>query len=571
MAGQQGLKRELRSSVSRRRLLGGLAVGSGAATLLAACGKSGQARGRAASTSNTGKAPQRGGTFTYYWNANPPALDPQFFATGSTTSWACAVMSGLFRFKIGTDPKVGLNHELENELATSAEAPDGITWTFKLRPDAAFHNVPPVNGHPVEADDVKATFVRGVTSSQNANRSVISMVDPAQIQTPDPHTVVFKLKYPYGPFANLLGSVQYGLIFPREVQGGYDPAKQIIGSGPFVFDSYTPDVGVTLKRNPSFFEQGLPYLDGIRHAIIPNTAQQVAQFASGNLYLLHVQQNDLDAATKSAPNALVIKAAGGGLHPVYFQLGEPNSPFQDIRLRQAASMAIDRDTMGKALFGGQYDFQYSVLLSMGDWALNSGQLDQNVQQYYKFNLPAAQKLVEQAGATNLTLKLAYPAHAFDTTFDSQAQTVYNMLQALPWKLTALVPLDYNKEFNGAGKGYTYGFYPADTMLLGGINPFPETDQYLYSQWFSTADHNTEHVKDQALDDMLVKARSTINTDARRLAYLDVQKYIAGKVYDVSGLPAGYNYTLVRPEVQNYGYSPETNSDGRSFRTLWLQR
>lgn len=558
------------SYLSRRRLVS-LAAGAGGSLLVAACGGKARPAGTATGSTAGGGPAQTGGTFTYYWNANPASLDPQFSASGSTTSFACAAMSALFRFKIGSDPSVGLNHDLENELAVSAESPDAATWTFKLRKDANFHNIAPVNGHPVEAEDVKATLTRAVTSPQNPNRGTLGMIDPAAIETPASDTIVLKLKYPYAPLQNLMASVQYGLIFPREaLAGSYDPSKQIIGSGPFVFDSYTPDVGVSLKKNPSYFEKGFPYVDQAKHAIIPDSAQELAQFTGGNLDILHLSQTDSGTAIKSNPNAHVVKATGGGNHPLYFQMGDPSSPFQDIRLRRAVSLAIDRDAIGKAIYAGQYQPGFSVNLSMGKWALHSDQLSADTQQYYKFNLDQAKQLVQAAGASNLNLKFAWPLHAFETDFDTVAQTLSNMLSALPWKIT-LVPLDYNKDFLAGGKGYLYGYFPGHTILYSGANPFGETDQYLYTYWHSQSAANAEHLHDTQLDALIDKARGTVDAEARRLAYLDAQKYIADKMYEVAGLPNGYTYTLTRPEVQNYNWSPETNSDGRSFRTIWLKQ
>jgi len=480
-------------------------------------------------------------------------------------------MSGMFRFKLGVDPKVGLNHDLENELAVSAESPDAVNWTFKLRPDAKFHAVPPVNGHAVEAEDVKATLTRAVTSPQNPNRGGLNMVDPAQIETPDPQTIALKLNYPYAPFASLMASVQFGLIYPREALAGqYDPSKQIIGSGPFVFDSYTPDVAVTLKQNPSYFEEGLPYVDGVRHAILPDTAQQIAQFTGGNLDTVRVQQNDLVTVKNANPKAREITVTSGGIGALYFQLGDPASPFQDVRLRRAVSMAIDRDAIGKAIYNGQYQLNFSVLLSMGKWALTVEQLDPSVQQSYKFNLAAAKQLVQEAGASNLNLKFAYPVGAFSPEGDAFAQAIYSMLSALPWKMT-IVQLDYNKDFLAGGKGYNAGYFPSDTILWGGVNPFGEADQYLFGYYDSKAATNKEHLNDPTLDGLIDKARAIVDVEQRRSAYLNAQKRIAEQMWSVMGLPAGYNHTLVQPRVQDFKYVPETNSGGRAWSTLWLSK
>jgi peptide/nickel transport system substrate-binding protein len=557
----------IRKPLGRRRAFA-LAAG-GSLGLAAACGKNSHQSTGTGSPRSSG-TPERGGTLGASWNANPPALDPQFFATGATTSFACAIMSGLFHFKTGPDPQVGLNHDLESELALSAESPDAVTWTIKLRTDARFHNIAPVNGHAVEAEDVKATFVRGVTSPQNPNRGVLGMVDPDAIETPAVDTVVFKLRYPYAPFANLLGSVQYGLTFPREVlSGGFDPTRQVIGSGPFLFDGYTPDVAVSLKRNADYFEKGLPYVDGVRHAILPATSLQLAQFTGGNLDSLVVGQNDVPTLAKAVPAARILKTlASGGGKAVYFQLGDPASPFQDIRLRHAVSLAVDRDAIGKTFYANEYDLSFSVQFLMGKWALRFNQLDPSVQQFYKFNLAQAKQLVEQAGGASLNLKFAYPAGAFTPDFDTLAQTVYSMLAALPWRVT-LVPIDYNKDFIGGGKGYLYGNFPSDTLVFGGINTFTETDQYLYGYYHSKSTNNLEHLSDAQLDALIDRARVITDVEARRQAYLQAQMYIADKMYEVAGLPTGYTHTFVQSRVQNYGYIPETNAGGRSWSSLWL--
>ena len=92
---------------------------------------------------------------------------------------------------------------------------------------------------------------------------------PCRDQTPDEDTVVFKLKDPYASFSKLLASRSYAWIFPREAVVAYDPAKTIIGTGPFIWDTYTPDVAFTYKKNPDWFEKGKPYVDGVKVSIVP--------------------------------------------------------------------------------------------------------------------------------------------------------------------------------------------------------------------------------------------------------------------------------------------------------------
>ena len=239
-------------------------------------------------------------------------------------------------------------------------------------------------------------------------------------------------------------------------------------------------------------------------------------------------------------------------------------------LRRAISMAIDREAIAKAVYANQAQPCFYVQPFMGKWALKMDELDASVQQYYKFNLPEAKKLVEEAGGSRLNLKFAYPFNGFGAQSPTVAQMVYNMLTALPWKI-ALVPIDFYKDFVGGGKGMQFGNYPADTLLWGGLSSPSETDEYLFSYYHSQGAIHRENLKDPTLDAMIDKARTIIDPESRRVAYLSVQKYLAEKMYTVAGMPGGKSYTLSQPRVHNYEYAPETGNIAESWMRIWLQK
>ena len=382
--------------------------------------------------------------------------------------------SRLFRFKTGTDPQESTNHDLENDVGISAESPDAVTWTVKLRNDAKFFNIAPVNGHPVEAEDIKAIYLRALDpATSNPNRGSLGMIDPNQIQTPDKQTVTFKLTFPYAPFRTILASPTYSMLFPREVlSGGYDPSKTIIGSGPFIGDALTPNVAYTFRKNPDWFEKGMPYVDNLRLAIISDAAQQLAQFSAGNLDELTVDNpSDANTAQQRQPKAQLLEVQNPSSLPIYFQLGDPSSPFQDIRLRRAVSMALDRDTLGKAVFQGKYAALVFVPLTVGKWALRVSDLPQDTQQYYTYNPGEAKKLVDAAGVANQQFRLAYiingpSSFAPTPAYKLQTETIGNMLSAIGLKVS-LISYDYNKDFVNSGHGTRQGFFDKDIMMFAG--------------------------------------------------------------------------------------------------------
>lgn len=562
---------------SRRRLLRSAAlagVGLSGAVAVACAGRGdGTARPVATGPSGQGaeEPPQPGGIYNSYEQANPPTLDPHRTSAVTTMRAVSPVMSRLLRFKSTQNVEASYNLETEGDLALSVESPDAVTWIIKLRPDARFHNVAPVDGRSVEAEDIKVTFTRAAEPT-NPNRGSLAVIDPAQIETPAKDTVVFKLKYPYAPFPKLLASGVYGWIFPREVGARYEPAKQIIGSGPFLFESFTPDVTFVYKRNPDWFEQGRPHVDGVRHAIIPDAAQRLAQFTAGNIDVVGgLYIDDLETMKRNNPRAQVIGRWDQGGPIVYFQLGDPASPFQDIRLRRAVSLAIDRNSFAKALLRDQWQQSFNVPLNMGKWALKLSDLPAETAQWYTYNLERAKRLVEEAGATGMTVKLLYPTpHPRDPYLKTAAETVANMLSALPWKLS-LVFIDYNKDWVGGGKGVRYGNFPSDSLVLTGIEGRTDVDEYLYGWWHSKSTSSISRVQDTALDAMIERARTLLNEDERVKASIEIQRYMADKVYSGAGNPSGFVYTMVQARVRNYTTGDEYGIGTSTWGKLWLKK
>lgn len=567
-----------RRTLTRRRLLAQSAAGAAGAAALA-CSSRSHRGGTAAGGQTSPQAnetPQPGGTLTVSNRDNSPGLDVHRNTSGYIKAPTSAVLSRLLQYKTGTDFHVSENHETEPDLALSAESPDAITWTVKLRPDAKFHNIAPVSGHAVEAEDIKATVQRAL-DPRNPARSGLDMIDPAQVQTPDAQTVVFRLKYPYAPFTAALASPNYFFIFPREaLAGAYDPAKQIIGSGPFMFESYTPDVGFVLKKNPNYYQQGRPSIDGIRWNVIPDIHQLEAQFTGGHLDIIGAADGltlpiaDIPTLTRDNPKATVIKADPGGGSVIFYQLGDPASAFQDIRVRRAASLAIDRDAIGKALYEGDAEAQFCVNLQLGNKALHLADLSPDVAQYYKYDPAQVKSLLQAAGMTDHAFKLVYFSGFLGPVYEKEALTLVDMLATAGFKITPL-ELDYQKDYIGGGKGMRYGNFDKDSIVWTGLSQYDDPDEYLFNYFDSKTTAGLTRLNDPTLDAMLSKARATVNSDERTKAYIDAQKYIADKNYCLSALPQPHVYTMALPRVRNFQKTAANYGIGtESYSKLWLK-
>ena len=540
---------------------------------------SGQTKNAASLIGRTGKQetnakPVYGGTLNIPAAANPPTLDPQTTTSSLTMTIMSGVMSRLLAHKPAWDPNDSNNNAIDPDLASSAESPDAVTWTLKLQPQAKFQNVAPVSGHPVQAEDVKVTFTRALQSS-NPNSGGLGMIDPTQIQSPAPDTVVFKLKYPYAPFPHLLSSTIHSWIFPREVAtGGYDPTKVVIGSGPFLLDSYTPDVATGFKKNPTYFVSGKPYVDEVKAAIIPDAAQRYAQFTSGHLDLLTtVPVNDLPTLRSQNPSAEVLTNWDPGDGQVYFQLGAVNSPFQDIRARRGVSMAIQRDAIGKTLYNNQFSPNFNVPFYWGRWALTMDQLPADAQQYYNYDPAKAKQLLSAAGVTASAVdKLLYPTpYPTDPSGRTEAETVSSMInQSLDWKVN-LTLINYNTDWIAAGKGVRQGNFPGSSMVFAWYESRVHPDVYLFDFWDSQSTSNQSALKDPQLDSLISKARAQTNDDQAISAYLDVQKYIAQNMYSAAGNPSGVMYSMNAPAVHNYLFGDQGGLLRTQCSNIWLTR
>jgi peptide/nickel transport system substrate-binding protein len=563
--------------LSRRTALSGATAGLTGLTIAAACGNQGAkpAASSGSSSQSNSSAAQAGGILTTSNRDNAPTLDLHRTTSGYTKSAEGAVLSRLLRYQTGTDVKVGEAHKVENDLATSWESPDSITWTVKLRPDARFHNVAPVNGHPVESDDIKATVLRA-EDPQNPARAGLDAIDASQLQTPDKNTIVFKLKYPFSDFAATMASPNYFYIHPREaLAGAYDPAKQVIGSGPYTFQSWTPDVGWVLKKNLDWFEKGRPYADEIHWNVLTDTARMRAEFTAGHIDIigandgLPIPINDLPALKRDNPKALVVRRDPSAGSLMFVHLGDPNSAFQDIRLRHALSLAIDRDAISKAIWNNDAEPQFVVYLSLGDKALHMADLPADTAKWYKYDPAQAKQLLQASGMANHEFKLVYFTGFLGPSYEQTGQTLANMLQQAGFKVTPFAG-DYQRDYIGGGKGVRYGNYDKDWIIYTGLSGYDSADEFLFNYFNSKATAALAHLNDPDFDSMQAKARGLLDEGQRTKAYLDLQRYLADKMYAIAGLPQAYVYVMVQPRIQNYQQSSGYGLGTETLSKLWIK-
>jgi peptide/nickel transport system substrate-binding protein len=283
--------------------------------------------------------PKRGGILKFVVPDEPPSFDGHKETTFALIHPIAPFYSVLIR--VDPDNPATLT-DFKCDLCTEMPTPtdDGKVYTFKIRKGVKFHD-----GTPLTARDVEASFQRIVfpkDPSYSARKAQFSMVE--SIAAPDDETVVFKLKYPSGGFIPLLAT-PYNFIYSKAIldkdQRWYE--KNVMGSGPFVFDSREAGAVVRGKRNPDYYHAGKPYLDGFE-AIFAKTQTLRVQAIRGDQAAVEFRgfppksRDDLVAALG---NDVTVQESPWNC----VLLVTPNhekKPFDDVRVRRALTLAVDR-------------------------------------------------------------------------------------------------------------------------------------------------------------------------------------------------------------------------------------
>ncbi len=203
------------------------------------------------------------------WNPADPVSSDIHQETSSVSLWPFAPIYSLLIAPDSVD-----DSKLVTDLAASWQVTDGVVYTFKLRPNAKWHD-----GQPVTSADVKYSFDRimnppqGVLSPRKALYAAV--ID--KMETPDPQTVTIKLKFATASFIALISN-EWASILPKhviEARGGSMKADPI-GSGPFKLKSWARGGRIEHVRNPDYYMKEFPYLDGLTYLVITDPATQTA-------------------------------------------------------------------------------------------------------------------------------------------------------------------------------------------------------------------------------------------------------------------------------------------------------
>ena len=529
-----------RQRVARRKLLrlGGIgAVGAGSAWLIACgggdrketsatAGAGAAAAGRAgtqvagAGTQVAGIQPKTGGKFVSSFAEGMTLLDPHM----ERISYHLEAFNKLL--KTPPDGKV------VNDLATGYEQPDAETYIFKLPAEAPFHDLPPVSGRGMAAEDVAYSFKRMVTPKPEFQKKYY-FDRMKSIEGVDKQTVRLVTD---GPFAPQLGYVAatHAVVVPREaVEQFGDLREHVIGTGPFQMTGYQAQVSYSFKRHPRYFRKGLPYLDEVELLRIADTATAIARFRSKQLDFVAVTGRD--ARQLRGGGFQEFESDGNSLQ---IRPNVTRPPFNDPRVRRALHLAVDRQQLIDLVLGGA-GYIYTDLPRYFPAALKPDELlkmpgfrpDKNE------DLAEARKLLGAAGYGG---GFAFESIAYTPEGPDNGEVLRNQFAALGIKYT---PRQVARaEFT------TLQLEKRSDALLTPSSQRDEVDEYYYAVYHSKGSRNDTGLADPQVDALCEAQQRETNPEKRNKILRDLSLKLLEAPAWVP-LHTQLSYDFEQPEVR----------------------
>lgn len=279
--------------------------------------------------------PRRGGVLVGVSNGDPADLDP----LGATTTQFFHIWGNVYSHIVQYNGMAPVD-QIVPDLAESWEiGPDFKTYTFRIRDGVKWHD-----GRPFTAQDAKF----GVDLLKDKGAFIKSELEAIQkVEAPDPKTLRIVLSRPRASLLYVLGLMPTPIVGKHvyETAGGNLKNGPNIGTGPFKQGKYTRGVVADLERNPDYFERGLPYLDGVKVVIIRDDNTRLAAFRTRQVHFL-----GLGATSVNRVEVEQLRSSVPGLQPnehlamsaKMLQINAKVRPWDDVRVRRAAFLAIDR-------------------------------------------------------------------------------------------------------------------------------------------------------------------------------------------------------------------------------------
>ncbi len=453
-------------------------------------------------------------------------------------------------------------NELSPYLAESwTISEDGLIYTFKLQEGVKFHN-----GDTLTAKDWCYTFERAMAPETASPVASTSWGLVTNCTVVDDYTMSFTISEPSYTFLMGLNYATAGPVSKRAIEElGADYGQQAVGVGPYLLKEYVSGEKIVYERNPeytwgpSWVHKGPAYIQTVEYRIIPEYSTLIAGLESGDLDIIpSVDYSDI-SRFEGDGRFTKIEGQQQGMNPlVVFNVTKP--PFDDIRVRKAFNLAINREDLVTIVLKGNGMPLYGPITA------NTLGYDPIVESLgYHYDLEQAKALMQEAGYTydsgGMLLTPEGQPFVLDLitstygTSSKNAEVLVEQFRALGVQMTIQLldsSIVWDKEMAGDFQitaTYGLGWYDAEIMRMG-----------MHSSQMGSL--NIFQVQDPVLDEILDRTITTVDPTLRQEAVTEAQKYIIEKAY-LAPLYSTIGYTALNNRIQGAKYCIKTGQ-------LWYQ-
>ena len=498
------------------------------------------------------KTPVPGGVMKVAATWNFQSIDPIDSAAGGTVTIPNMVYNRLIGFTRGPAADVFVA-EIVPELAASWErSPDGLTFTFGITPGVTWQNVAPLNGRPFVAEDARYALERystdGVHKSYYLNVAGFEAVDDA--------TFKINMATPTADFLNPLASNKQ-TVFPRELVDDGTIGTEAVGTGPMILTGADPAANVTFDKNPDYWQREV-LLDGFEFRVMPDHVARLAQFRVGNIdyaYALVSTVRDLNEVLETNPDVQV------NLLPVIYNtitlgMNHTLEKYQDVRVRRALSMAIDRqemvdivfDGLGKALNIIPWSYLFSEEVAVGS---------PEVGPYMQYNPDETMKLLQAAGAENFEMENSY--YAYSSSLEQMTEITQAQLARVGITLGG-GKVDYT-EFNSQWVPSKLPDFSTSAWSTSGY----DADNWFHGQVHSKSPGNRWRMNDPEIDVWAEAQQLELDPAARKELWQKIWDQDLDQVYRPT-LPWGFSLEVYQPWMRGIRFTGSAPGDNNSYYT-----
>jgi peptide/nickel transport system substrate-binding protein len=566
--------RILLGRVGRRRAILATSGAAAAAAFLAACGGGDNNGGDSGGSKDTaaGNLPSKvddptkgkqGGKLLWqsYGDAGG-GLELIKIRNAGVHQMAGLTHDGLLEFAYGTPSAPGIGTTVQPNAAQALPeiSPDKLTVTFKLRPNIKFHN-----GKALTSADVKWTYETAAFAPESAWKNDFPWID--KVDAPDATTVVFKLKNPNADTLQSFAQKNYGAILNKEHHESGASEKTLMGSGPYLFVDYQPPTVTHYKRNPEYWNKPYPYFETVDRLGLADQEKQIADFTSKQVHVTYWRSaEERERQRQTRPDAYMYKypQAGGGT--MYIRTDKP--PFNDKRLRQALSMAIDRKALLQAISNNEGGWETALSPTGEAWQFRKPEQMGPLAKYWNLDLAEAKKLAAAAGVTS-PIKIDIPT--WNATVIGQKAFDGITLVSTWWRNAGLVDAKLVEEnfgqfaprFTGVYDHMHYG--PNVTSTLPDLGVAIRNKYFVPPGGVKAPTLNLNYTDNMALSALAEKQLITTEKEARIAIFRQMEDILAEEQYSI-GLTYGTLTYFADPSLRN----AQMPRDAYNGATPWMK-